>query len=80
MGKSTFVVRILDPFGDHLLSFGHGPLQIRRHNALCDTIYHALLTENNLVKREQQCFRFDAYRSGDIYHLDCLEGMQAWVF
>ena len=43
----------LDPHGDHLLGCGHGPLRIRRHDALCHIVFQALLQDNSQVKREQ---------------------------
>ena len=30
--------QLVDRFGDHLIGCSHGPLHIRRHNALCDII------------------------------------------
>ena len=46
---------VVDQFGDHLLGCGHGPMRIRRHDALCDVIYHALLQDNTGCRKEQQC-------------------------
>lgn len=43
----------IDPNGDHLLGCGHGPLRIRRHDALREIIFQALLLDNSQVKREQ---------------------------
>ena len=61
--------QVLDPFGDHLVSCGHSPLQIRRHNALYKVIYHALLTENEHTKREQ---------CGSGYDNSCPADIQLW--
>ena len=44
---------VVDRFGDHLLGCGHGPMRIRRHDALCDIVFHALLQDNSGCKREQ---------------------------
>ena len=45
--------RVLDEYGDHAL--GCGQLRIKRHDALCDVIYHCLLKENSGTRREQGC-------------------------
>lgn len=42
----------IDSNGDHLM--GCGPLRIRRHNALRDIIFQALLQDNRAVCREQR--------------------------
>ena len=44
----------IDPHGDHLLGCGHGPLRIRRHDMLCDIIWHALSQDNTNSRREQR--------------------------
>ena len=41
--------QLVDRFGDYLIGCSHGPLRIRRHNALCDIIYYALLEDKYLV-------------------------------
>ena len=46
---------VVDRFGDHLLGCGHGLMRIRRHDALCDIVFHALLQDNSGCKREQRC-------------------------
>ena len=61
-------------YGDHLLSCGHGPLRTRRHDALCEIVYHALLTDNKYVKREQRCSGNVDNRPGDVFHPDFSEG------
>ena len=38
--------QIIDQFGDHLLGCAHCPLRIKRHDALRDIIWHALLMDN----------------------------------
>ncbi|XP_062520169.1 uncharacterized protein LOC134195179 [Corticium candelabrum] len=63
--------QVLDPFGNHLVSCGHGPLRIKCHDALCKVIYQALLTNNKHVKRER-CSGFDNSRPGDTFHPDFL--------
>ena len=44
----------LDQHGDHLLGCRHGPLRIRRHDALCNIAYHALSQDNSNVRREER--------------------------
>jgi len=41
----------IDCFGDHLLERSHGPMRIRRHDALVDIVCHALFQG---VLKEQQ--------------------------
>ena len=61
----------MDLFGDHVLGCGHSPMRIRRHDALCDIVFHALLQDNSDCEREQRCgSRLD--RPGDVYHPDYL--------
>ena len=45
-------------------------LYIYIYDALCEVIYHALLTDNKHAKREQRCSGYDNSRSGDIFHPD----------
>ena len=67
--------QVLDSFGDHLVICGHGPFPIKRHDALSEVIYPALLTENKYAKREQRCSGNDSSRSCDIFHPDFLLGL-----
>ena len=46
-------------------------MHIRRHNALCDIIYFALLEDNSEVRREQGV---SASRPGDVFHSDFHHG------
>ena len=64
----------MDQFGDHALCCEVGPLRTKRHDALRDIIWHALLTDNSEVKREQRCSSHNHHRPGDIYHPDFLDG------
>ena len=48
---------MIDGFGDHILGCGDGPLRIRRHDAICGVIWHALVQNNSGCKRG--CFYFD---------------------
>ena len=68
---------VVDRFGDHLLGCGHGPMRIRRHDALCDIVFHALLQGNSGCKREQRCGS-GLDRPGDVYHPDFLYGKPAY--
>ena len=61
---------MVDHYGDHLIGYGHGPLCIRRHNALCDLIYYALLEDNSDVQKEQKVSGESAARPDDIFHPD----------
>ena len=65
---------VIDPIGVHLLSCGHGPYRIRRHDTLRDTIYQALLLDNKEVRREQKLSGTTQERPGDIYHPDFHQG------
>ena len=60
---------VIDSFGDHILGCGNGPLRIRRHDAICDVIWHALLQDHSGCKKEQRCST-DLDRPGDVFHPD----------
>ena len=66
----------LDIFGDHAL--GCGPLRIKRHDALCDVIFHWLLLDNSNVRREQRCSSHSMTRPGDVFHPDFSLGKAAY--
>ena len=65
---------VVDQFGDHLLGCGHGPIRIRRHDTLCDVIYHVLLQDNTGCHKEQQCAGCRLDRPGDVFHPDFVHG------
>ena len=65
---------VIDPNGDHLLGCSHGPFRIRRHDAIRDIIYEALLLDNQSVKREQSASSQSRNRPGDIFHPDFSNG------
>lgn len=65
---------LIDPNGDHLLGCGQGPLRIRRHDALRDILYQALVQDNPSVRREQRISGDSHDRPGDIYHPDFANG------
>ena len=62
--------QLIDPMGDHLLGCGQGPLRIRRHDALCQVLYHALLNDHPGVRIEQRCTSDHdrQLRPGDVFH------------
>ena len=46
----------LDKFGDHLLGCDQKTnLVIKRHDALCDTLFHTLLVDDSRCRQEQHC-------------------------
>ena len=47
--------QLIDPLGEHLLGCGHGPLRVRRHDALRQALYHALLNDHPRIRTEQRC-------------------------
>ncbi len=67
---------VLDEHGDH--AFGCGPLRIKRHEDVCDVIYHCLLKENAGTRREQGCSTLFIDRPGDVYHPDFSQGKPAY--
>ena len=64
----------LDTYRDHLLGCGSGPFRIRRHDALCGIIWHALLQDNSNATREQRATGDSQRRPGDVYHPDFFDG------
>ena len=44
----------IDAFGDHMLGCGHGHLRSKRHDALRDIVYHALLVDDALRNAAMQ--------------------------
>ena len=73
---------VVDRFGDHLLGCmwpSHGPMRIRRYDALCDIVFHALLQDNSGCKREQRCGSSLDRRPGDVFHPDfCMVAKPAY--
>ena len=61
------VVSTLTLFGDHLLGCGFGPERTRRHNALTEVIFQALLVENRDVMKEMRCNGSTESRPGDVF-------------
>ena len=54
-------------------------MRIRRHDALCDVIYHALLQDNTGCHKEQRCAGFRMDRPCDIFHPDFVHGKPAYL-
>ena len=73
-----FCGHAIDPFADHVLSCGTGPLRSKRHDALCDVLHHTLLIDNSSCRREQRCLSDDNSRPGDLYHPDFHLGRPAY--
>ena len=53
-------------------------MRIRRHDALCDVIYHALLQDNTGCRKEQRCAGSQLDRPGDVLHPDFVHGKPAY--
>ena len=53
-------------------------MRIRRHDALCDVIYHALLQDNTGCRKEQRCAGSRLDRPGDVFHPDFVHGKPAY--
>ena len=68
----------VSPHEDHLLGCGYDSALNRRHNALCDIIWHALLIDNKAARREQTCSSNSKARPGDIFHSDFVDGRPAF--
>ena len=61
-----------------MLGCGYDSALDRRHNALCDIIWHALLIDNKAARREQTCSGSSRARPGDIFHPDFADGRPAF--
>ena len=57
---------------------GSGNLRIKRHDALCDIVFHTLLEDHSGTREEQHCGGYDNSRLGDVYHPDFLLGRPAY--
>ena len=69
---------VIDPYGDHLLGCGRGALRVRRHDALCDIIWHSLLLDCKQATREQRCSGSTMSRPGDVFHPDFMDGRSGY--
>ena len=45
-------------------------LRTKRHNALCDVLFNALLVDDSRCRREMRCASTSEARPGDIFHPD----------
>ena len=68
----------IDCFGDHLLGCSHGPMRIRRHDALVNILHHSLLQDHPGVLKEQRASFDGSSRPGDIFHHDYQLGRPAY--
>jgi len=68
----------IDCFGDHLLECSHGPMRIRRHDALVDIVHHALSQSHPGVLKEQRASSENQSRPGDVYHPNFQYGRPAF--
>ena len=73
-----FGVSILDCNGDHVLGCHNGSTRIKRHDALCNIIFHCLQANNSGTRRKQRCCSDNQSRPGDIFHPDFLRGRLAY--
>ena len=64
-----FVFSSIDCFGDHLLGCSHGPMRIRRHDALVSILHHALLQDHPGALKEQRASFDDNSRPRDIFFI-----------
>ena len=68
----------IDCFGEDLLGCSHGPMRIRRHDALVNILHHALLQDHPGVLTEQSASFDDSSRPGDILYPDYQLGRSAY--
>ena len=70
---------IIDGSGDHLLGCNQAEnLRTKRHNALCDVLFNALLVDDSRCRREMRCDSTSVARPGDIFHLDFERGLPTY--
>ena len=72
-----FLWVVLDGHGDHILGCCDGPLRIRRHDTICDLLWHALVQDHSGCKKEQRCGA-DLDHPGDVFHPDFQFGKPAY--
>ena len=70
--------QVLDKLGDHLLGCRKLCLRTRRHDALRDVIFQALLVHDKGTRREQRSSSENYSRPGDVYHPNVLFGRPAY--
>ena len=70
---------VIDKFADHLLGCNQEQnLRIKRHNALCDIVFNALLLDDSRCHREMRCSTTSESRPGDVFHPDFEKGLPAY--
>lgn len=62
----------------HVLSCGHGPWRIHRHDCLRDVNYQALVIDNSSVRKYQKFSGHLAEKPGDIFHSDFSDGRPSY--
>ena len=72
--------QLIDKFGDHLLRCRKNSLRSKRHDALRDAIYNALLIDDKGTLLEQRFSSQNNNRPGDVYHSNFLFGRPACLF
>ena len=50
----------------------------KRHDALCEVVYNAVLTDDSRCRREARCSSSNQTRPGDVYHPDFERGLPAY--
>ena len=77
-GSARCSCGVLDGHGDHIRP-GDGPLRIRRHDAICDLLWHTLVQDHSGCKKEQRCgLGAGLDRPGDVFHPDFQFGKSAY--
>ena len=63
----------------HTKMRGHGPLRIRRHDALRQVLYHALLKDHPGLRIEQRCASDRQLRPEDVFHPSFQNGKPGYL-
>ena len=70
---------MIDKFGDHFLGCRKNSLRSKRHDALRDTIFNALLIDDKGTLLEQRFSSQTNNRPGDVYHPNFQFGRPAYI-
>ena len=66
-------------FGDHLLGCNQQQNSIiKRHNALCELVFNAVLVDDSRCRREMKCNSTNEAGPGDIFHPDFERGLPTY--
>ena len=57
---------VLANYGDHILGCHSTSLRNKRHDALCDIVYHSLLENNTGTRSEQSCSSDSSSHPGEV--------------